>query len=288
MSRGAARIATEFEWRPLLLATSPVHAVFAYWLDRLPQDHFPLCSDLNALLKAEHCSGSGQPLRFVPSMPHGSAPGQVDEANEAYEARIFRCGEIVTREGNWHDLFNALAWLAFPRTKRELNRAHHECMVGQESRQRGTARDVLTLFDESGVLVACADQSLAQLLTGFRWKELFWSRRDDVENQMRFFVFGHALHEKALRPHAGMTGRAIILDCDRHFLGATTVQQLAELDERAAAWFGDRKVLASTRLQAPLPILGIPGWDPDNNRASYYDNTQVFRPGRRSGASGTE
>lgn len=213
-------------------------------------------------------------------------------AAEFYEARIFRSGEILTRENNWHDLFNAFAWLVFPQTKRELNRAHCQHLAerrpAQPGPQRGTARDVLTLFDESGVLVACADPSMARLLTGFRWKELFWTRREDVARHMRFIVFGHALHEKALNPHAGMTGRALILDCDQQFLDAPVGIQLAELDARAAAWFGDPAELVSTRRLAPLPILGIPGWDPGNCRADYYDNTEVFRAGRRNLAPGTE
>lgn len=276
----AAHIVAAASWRPEGLAASPAHAPFAQWSCRLPQGHFPACADLNALLDSRHCSGSGGPLCFVSSDACSEADMR-GRGREAYEARIFRCGEIVTREDNWHDLFNALAWLTFPRTKRELNRAHHEHMQGSSSKQRGTARDALTLFDESGVLVACADPSLAQLLTGFRWKELFLERRDDVENRMRFFVFGHALHEKALAPHAGMTGRALILECSRPFMDAPMTQQLAELDERAAAWLRDPTALASTRLLAPLPLLGIPGWDPGNNEAAYYDNTGVFRPGRR-------
>lgn len=276
----AARAAAAASWQPECLAASPVHEPFAQWSSRLAQGHFPSCADLNALLDGRHCSGSGWPLCFV-SPDACSETCLRGRAGESYEARIFRCGQIATREGNWHDLFNALAWLTFPRTKRELNRAHHEHIRESTSKQRGTARDALTLFDESGVLIACADPSLSQLLTAFRWKELFWERRDDVDNCMRFFVFGHALHEKALAPHAGMTGRALILECSHSFMDAPVARQLAELDERAAAWLRDPTALASTRLLAPVPLLGIPAWDPGNNAAAYYDNTEVFRPGRR-------
>ena len=38
---------------------------------------------------------------------------------EGYEERAFLTGKIATRPGNTHDLFNALIWLAFPRTKEE-------------------------------------------------------------------------------------------------------------------------------------------------------------------------
>ena len=39
--------------------------------------------------------------------------------------------------------------------------------------------------------------------------------------------------------------------------------------------------LRSTRELVPLPILGVPGWCPDNTRESYYDNLDYFRAGRR-------
>jgi hypothetical protein len=38
--------------------------------------------------------------------------------------------------------------------------------------------------------------------------------------------------------------------------------------------------LSSTRNLPPLPILGIPGWDPSNAREEYYDDAAQFRPGR--------
>jgi len=261
------------DWKREL--ASPAHACFAGLILQLPSTHFPGCVDLNALTDMRHCSGGGQAIRFVPH--EAAAPD-----DEPYEARIFRSGEVATREGNWHDLFNALAWLAFPATKRELNRIHGEqlsrTLVGGNG--RGTARDVLTLFDESGVLVTCTDASLGALLTGFQWKELFWRRRAEVERHLRFFVFGHALHEQALQPYPGITGKALILDVAEGFLQHSLSAQLALIDGRAAGWFSSH-ALTSSRLFAPLPLLGIPGWDVRNAAASYYDNTDVFRPGRR-------
>ena len=31
---------------------------------------------------------------------------------------------------------------------------------------------------------------------------------------------------------------------------------------------------------APLPVLGVPGWWPDNEAQGFYDNSDYFRPGR--------
>ena len=262
-------------WRQQL--TGPAHALFAPQLARLDAARFPSrfpdCAALNALLEDCHRNATGQAIRFVPAAfasPHAS-----------YEARIFEAGEIATREHNWHDLFNALAWLTFPRTKHELNRLHCEHALGQ-SGSRGAVRDALTLFDESGVFIACSDASLAQLLADFQWRALFVQRRADVQRHMRFFVIGHALQEQMLRPYPGVTGKAFILDCDAAFMHRPLPEQLCELDERTAQWISRPGALASTRVLSPLPLLGIPGWDPANAEAAYYDNTNVFRPGRRN------
>jgi hypothetical protein len=190
---------------------------------------------------------------------------------------------VQTRPGNWHDLFNALVWLAFPKIKATLNRHHRdEISARRGEAQRGTARDVLTLFDEGGVIVACANAELARLLLAYRWKELFWVRRREVRRSMRFHVFGHAIYEKALAPHKGVTAKALIVDVDAGLCDAPVERQIAELDARAAAYFSEPRSLASTRSLAPLPILGVPGWEPANEREEYYDDASQFRPGRGS------
>jgi hypothetical protein len=139
---------------------------------------------------------------------------------------------------------------------------------------------VLTLFDEGGIVVAAADAELASLLREFRWKELFWRRRAEVQRSMRFYVFGHAIYEKALEPYKGVTAKALIVDAASSLLDAPIELQLSELDARAADYFSGSQALSSTRNLPPLPILGIPGWDPSNAREEYYDDAAQFRNGR--------
>src|SRR5215472_18881875 len=177
-------------WSAALAA--PIFSPLRPWVSRLPSG-FPDHDDLNALAGPAMVSGGGTAIRFV-------APGADREASR-YEVRIFETGEVQTRPGSWHDLFNALVWLAFPKTKAALNRHHCDEIAARRGKaHRGTARDVLTLFDEGGVIVACADAQLVRLLLDFRWKELFWTRRTEVRRSMRFRVFGHAIYEKALAP----------------------------------------------------------------------------------------
>jgi hypothetical protein len=244
---------------------------------------WPTLADYNRLLDqapAPILTRSGRLVRCVPQGPKPTA------FEEEYESRIYLRGEVQTRTSNWHDLFNALAWRAFPETKAELNRQHYLAATAGSghgaAQNRGTARDVLTLFDESGVAVVCADRELANLLRGRRWKELFWQRRNQIPERMKFFLFGHSLHEKALRPYIGLTGKGAVFPAEEGFLAQPLEDQLEMLDRQMAARFSDPASLRSTDDLCPVPLLGVPGWWPDNQREDFYDNTRYFRPPRPS------
>jgi hypothetical protein len=271
----AAGIAAAVAWDPAALAASPWFTAVHDLLARLPDDRTPTLDDLNALARERSvCTGSGAPLAFVPASPSGAGLAA------PYEVRVFRTGEVPTRTDGWHDLFNALAWLAFPRTKAVLNRIHHDELVRRPwARERGTARDVLTLFDEGGVIVACAAPALARCLEAFRWKELFWTRRREATQAMRFFIFGHAILEKSLAPYKGVTAKVLLIDVGPESLALPAPALVGLLDAQAADHFARPGSLASTRTLHPLPILGIPGWTPENEDPSYYDDENVFRPG---------
>ena len=123
-----------------------------------------------------------------------------------------------------------------------------------------------------------ADPALADLLRGHQWHELFWQKREALAAGMGFFVFGHALYEKALQPFAGVTGRGLIFDCAADLLRAPAAQQNAEIDALVAGVLNDDGRLAETRELAAVPIFGIPGWCAENARESYYDDRSYFRP----------
>ena len=186
-------------------------------------------------------------MRFVP--PAGADP--------YYEIHLFETGNVQTRAGNRHDLFNALCWLTFPRTKARIN-ALHAAEMPREGGRRGRLRDLLTIFDEGGALVMCADDRLNALIRECRWKELFWEQRDGVRSAMRFVVLGHAVLEQALAPWPGITCKVLFADPGR------------DPDAQAADWL------------APLPVFGYPGWLPDGDAAAFYDDARFFRPLRGS------
>ena len=268
------------EWNRQALLQAPLFAPLQPCIARLPQDTFPSLDDLNALLHTHKITvQSGHSLRFVPQQT-----GRLGFESQ-YEPRCYLTGEVQTRSGNWHDLLNALVWLTFPKAKAAINTRHYQALRQARepnSSQRGAVRDTNTLMDESGVIVACANKELAQLLRGFQWRKLFWQRRAEVQQHMGFYVFGHGLYEKAIQPYVGITGQGIILDVAAEFFAWTPDVQLAHLDEKLATFWANDANCRSTRELSPVPLLGVPGWCAENNDASYYDNTAYFRSGRRS------
>ena len=245
-------------------------------LSRLAQEPaWPDAAALNALggtLGVAPRTVSGHPIRFIPPAPHG----------ENYEQRVHARGEVATRPRNWHDLFNALAWLAFPRTKASLN-AIHASEIPNEAGRRGAARDLLTIFDEGGALVACSDPALIELIRAFRWKALFWTERTRVLTSLRIIVCGHAVLEQALVPWPGITCKALLVPVEQPLLSVPLSQLCAVMDAAAAAWFDARARGSSPRNLAPLPVFGYPGWTEAGAHAEFYADERYFRPQPRAG-----
>lgn len=221
---------------------------------------------LNALAEeAQVRTTSGMPLRFVAPSP----------ADPYYEVHLYETGCVATRSENWHDLFNALVWLAYPRTKAVIN-ALHARQIPLEGGRRGRLRDLLTIFDEGGAIVASDDAGLVAMIRDFRWRELFWDSRARVLRDLRFTVIGHAVLEKAREPWAGITCKALFVDsrCDP--------------DVAAANWLEDHAPQGTPHLLAPLPIFGYPGWLAESASADFYRDERYFRPFRekiRTGGS---
>ena len=253
---------------------SPILEPLQVALRRLPRDRWPDLADLNALA-AGLTTARGKALRFV----RARAPGD-RERRSCYELHLDETGEVETRPGNWHDLFNALAWITYPRAKAAINAQHVAILEERgeaEARERGPERDALTLFDEGGLIVACRAPELLRLIGDFQWKELFWNRRADLEGRIRFLAFGHALSEKALDPYIGMVAKTVFVPVDELFFMLPPEAQVERVDALVAAHFAQRSRFTSPRVMVPLPVLGIPGWHPRTSEEAFYDDPVHFR-----------
>ena len=252
------------------LVNGAIFAPLAAALARLPRDRFPTHAELNALATGI-ATARGQPLRFVPPRERKDRP---------YELHIADTGEVETRPGNWHDLFNALVWITFPRAKAAINAQHVAILEERgeaEARNRGPERDALTLFDEGGVIVASSDAELVRLVVDFEWKELFWRRRKALQASMRFFTFGHACYEQALDPYIGMVAKTVFVPVDAAFITMPFADQLTQADHLLARHFADRANFPSPRSMAPMPVLGVPGWHEGTGDETFYDDASHFR-----------
>ena len=269
-------------WNPEWLTGSEMFAPLRTVAAGLPAIGWPDLDVLNALAEDQGrriVNAQGMRVRFVPQAPKSKS------FEAAFEPRTYLGGEVQVRAFDWHDLFNGLVWMTFPTTKAVINARHYESMLSVGKGNRPPQRDALTLFDEDGVVVISTDAELLELVRCFRWKELFWRRRDAVGARMFFGVFGHALFSKARRPFIGLTGKAVLLRVPGTLLELAKAVQLAELDRLLAIHIWNRERFCHGRELSPLPVLGVPGWWSGNEREEFYDDTAYFRPGRRQAVS---
>lgn len=220
-------------------------------------------------------NADGLPLRPV-DLPAGGAA--------AYERRICETGELAVRPGTWHDRLNVLAWCLFPEAKAALNARHVADLAVADAPVRSRVRDALTLFDEDGLVVACADPSLAALVRAHRWTELFVDRRVEVGARLACVPFGHGLMEKLLDPFIGLTAKARFVDVPPAWFDQPWGERIARLDTVLAAALRDPADFDTPRVLAPLPVLGLPGWWDANTDPRFFENRRYFRASPEPGS----
>lgn len=216
-------------------------------------------------------------LRFVP---------QADlPAGMAYEAFIHTQRCVPTRH-NFHDFFNGLVWLHWPQLKLQMNRlqAGEIARAGVGAR-RGPLRDALTVLDENGA-VWWAPQPLIDALRARDWQRLMVDLRP-LWAHSRLLPVGHALLEKLVAPRKPMTAHLLCVPMD----GAQAAPACAAMPAASDAALAAHALLQASTLAGkpfvPLPVLGVPGWWPENANFSFYDDSLVFRGQRPSNTTTT-
>lgn len=272
------------KWDANFVSFSPIFLPLKSWAEKFSNfkegwpgldDYQLILSSLTSPIKTQ----SGQTLKIV------QQDGKPGHFSEHYAPRIYTSGEIQTRTENWHDFFQFLTWFMFPKTKAIINSIHIPAAQSRIETQtdlgrRSPVENMLSLFDEGGAVILCSDESLLQLIRDFKWKELFWQRRDELNSKLKLITFGHALYEKGLAPYVGMTANCILLYVDENLMKQTKQQQLNWIDNQLAQIFSDGSLYKKPKDLSPFPLLGLPGWDDDNESESYYDNVDYFRSGR--------
>lgn len=201
------------------------------------------------------------PVRFIPQaeLPAGTA----------YEQHIFDTACVPTRDG-LHDFFNGLCWMHFPLAKKKLNRLQAE-QIAQTGIQpvRGPARDALTVFDENAALLMAPD-ALWDALAAKDWQALFGPLRP-LWHEATLVLFGHALLEKLVYPRKPITAHV--------FRAQAATNSIADMD----AWLADTlsAPMLAAKPFAHLPVLGVPGWWPENEVPAFYADASVFRAPRQ-------
>jgi hypothetical protein len=238
-------------FRPRIYTESPWYEPVAKLLARFDADcAFPTPELLTALY-AERVSGLDlPPLRFVTAhktkKPRGRAQPIV--LGTLYEGRIIEHAEVPTRPDDWHDLFNALAFITYPRAKRVLHLRQYTLLRARIApgatrlpNARTREQDALSLFDEGGIALALAP-GLDPALLAEGGEPLHAAI---AEGKACALPFGHALYEHM----------AAGLACPLGTLHGVTLASGAMLDALDAALA--RELADPTRFRLPSSARGV-------------------------------
>jgi hypothetical protein len=200
-----------------------------------------------------------------------------------YEEIIDQKLQVPTRKNNWHDVFNALIWLQFPKTKLLLNRLHIHDIAQFGLHPRTHRRNQLTHFDECGLVLAIPESSVEQgnrllsLLAGHQWQEVFCHQKDAWGRDLIPVIFGHANLEMLLNPFIGLTAKWLAVVVPDDYQAMTTEQKNAVLDACMVTRIQQLDGLSHKHIFKPIPLLGVPGWYHEQT-TFFYENTAYFRP----------
>lgn len=197
-----------------------------------------------------------------------------------YEEYIYATAQIPTRAQNWHDIFGALIWCLFPKTKALLNQLHMAEIAEHGLKQRSRLRNKLTLFDECGLVLCLEPTALhhAEALRNHQWQQSFLSQRQDWWRGIRPMIFGHAIYEMATQPFIGLTAKSFFVDVPAGFSQWCLTDAYSFIDNKLHEQIANGTVLLDNQQLTPLPLLGVPGWYNENETAGFYNNTDYFRP----------
>lgn len=263
------------------------HKEYLNQLDMLPMQKLESLFELTEFSDWPNADGLNllQQRGTLQNVPTFVCQSQIEEAGLYYEQIIFQQNIVPTRPNSWHDLFNGLIWLQFPKTKRLLNQLHVEDIDQHGLSPRTLRRNNLTHFDECGVIVTyekgdssnSIEQKLIAQLQSHQWHTIFVENRELWGKELNTFMFGHANLEMLLNPFIGLTGKWLGIEVEQGFSDLLHQQQLTNLDELLVVNIQQDDLFSQKKPVYPLPLLGVPGVWSANKDPEFYANTDYFR-----------
>ncbi len=266
-------------WKPNFTTLHPAFELF-HPSPIFSFSEWPSLTDYNQLLQNTQPSiqnESGCLLRVV------SQSLKISNFEEQYEPRIYLKGELQTRENCWHDFFNLIMWLTFPKIKGMLNRLQYQSLQHRQEKNRSALENFLTLFDENGLVMVSANEKLLELVKQREWKSLFWNYKHLFNQEIGCYILGHSIYEKLLNPYVGMVGHALLLLVEKEFFLLSREKQILEVEskiyERLRSRNHDHSSFCSDTPKSlyPIPFLGFPNWHPLADRESFFNDEKYFR-----------
>jgi len=221
---------------------------------------WPTLDEYTAFADAERRSRAPElePVCFAPATVGRRRRRRVArELGQLYDGRIALARQVPCLDASYHDLFNALVWAAFPRSKRALHARQFRALERRwqpgETRlpNRTPEQDALTIFDEGGAVV------VGRLAAGETRAE---------GSAFRAVLFGHGVMEHMCFKASPVRAAALALDVAVLQAGA---RELFEAVDRALApRLADDAELLAPDFDGVLSIEPPEGWSlaPDPGR----------------------
>lgn len=188
----------------------------------LPDDKFPGIPFYNELATRliEVCPDAPR-LQFFQAPHVPSRRKKSDLGIRRYEEEVIETGRVPMREDFWHDFFNNLSWLLYPRFKMELMKVSYQAYLKRRGidQRRSTIEDFTTMTDEASVLLVTALGTTQP------------------------FIFGHALFESALFERLNITAMTLSFSMAEG-LAPELFSQYQQVDRAAARWITANDIMS--------------------------------------------
>jgi hypothetical protein len=210
----------------------------------------------------QHCQA--EPLRFIENVRKQDryADGGSLLPERLYDGRISCAGEVPTRERDWHDFFNALCFMTFPRAKRALHRRQFRILKARVEPgatrlpgARTPEQDALTLFDEGGAVIAAEAEAYQPLAAAGDAERAEVLRHFVQRDLAKVIPFGHALFEHLVEGLRCPGGSTRIVRVAR--VVGQDQQLLAAVDSAVASLLEDATTFREPREGAHLRLADL-------------------------------